>query len=208
MEKQVSFREIRYREKRRKILDCAARVFARKGYEKASLEEIAAKLKLSKTSLYHYIKSKEEVLFLIQLEAAEEAMVSLQQVLDSDLDPAEKLKTAVKNHVRIITQKHVIGALKQQELILSNKWKNRIVTARDQLEKTFQKIIEEGLESGLFTALDWKMSTLAALGAMNWIITWYNQQGRLSVDEIGEAAADFILRGFSCHPHKFKEDKI
>ena len=53
-------------EKRRKILENAARIFAKKGYERASLEEIAGKLKLTKASLYHYIKSKEEMLFLLK----------------------------------------------------------------------------------------------------------------------------------------------
>ena len=58
MKAQKSFREIRYDEKRRKILENAAKIFAKKGYERASLEEIAGKLKLTKASLYHYIKMK------------------------------------------------------------------------------------------------------------------------------------------------------
>ena len=76
MKTQKSFREIRYDEKRRKILENAARIFAKKGYERASLEEIAGKLKLTKASLYHYIKSKEEMLFLIQMQAIEQGLQS------------------------------------------------------------------------------------------------------------------------------------
>ena len=61
MSKQVSFREMRYNEKRDKILKNAARLFARKGYENVSLAEIAAKLMLNKATLYYYFKSKESL---------------------------------------------------------------------------------------------------------------------------------------------------
>lgn len=196
MKKQTSFREIRYNEKREKILRNAAKLFARKGYEKASLEEIAAKLKLTKASLYHYITSKEEMLFQIQMQAVKETNSAIEQVLESDLDPVEKLKGAVRGHVSVVTREHVIGALRQQELILPSKWREQVVAERDRFEESFQKIVREGLEAGLFQALNWKMSTMAALGALNWILRWYSPKGELSADEIGEAMADFIAQGF------------
>jgi len=194
--KTVSFRQVRYEEKRRKILESAAQLFAKKGYEKASLEEIAAKLKLTKASLYHYIKSKEEMLFEVQMQALDQANAALEQVLRSDLSPVEKLGRAVESHVRIVTREHVIGALRQQELILPRKWRDQVVAERDKFEKSFQKIILEGIESGVFRAINWKVSVRAALGAINWIITWYSTRGALGSDEIGQAMADFIVKGF------------
>ena len=113
MKESVTFREIRYQDKRRKILKNAARIFAKKGYEKSSLEEIAARLKLSKGSLYHYIKSKDELLYLIQLQAIEEAIDNATRVLEMGLDPVRTLHLVIKGHVRIVTQMHVIGALRQ-----------------------------------------------------------------------------------------------
>ncbi|MCK5276937.1 MAG: TetR/AcrR family transcriptional regulator, partial [Cyclobacteriaceae bacterium] len=49
---------------------------------------------------------------------------------------------------------------------------------------------------------DWKMSKMAALGALNWIVRWYSPKGKLSVDEIGEAMADFVLHGFGVKRNK------
>ena len=66
MTEQTSFREIRYNEKRDKILKNAAKLFARNGFEKVSMSEIAAKLKLNKATLYYYFKSKDEIFFMIQ----------------------------------------------------------------------------------------------------------------------------------------------
>ena len=196
MKTQKSFREIRYDEKRRKILENAAKIFAKKSYERASLEEIAGKLMLTKASLYHYIKSKEEMLFLIQVQAIEQLQEALEIVLQSGKDPQEKLAEAVKCHVRTVTQKHVGGALRQQELILPKKWRDEIVAQRDRYDRTFLKIIREGIEKGVFRAMNWKMSKMATLGALNWIVRWHSPKGELSADEIGEAMADFILQGF------------
>jgi hypothetical protein len=50
--------------------------------------------------------------------------------------------------------------------------------------------------------MDWKMSKMAVLGALNWIVRWYSPKGKLSVDEIGEAMADFVLQGFGIQRNK------
>ena len=192
----VSYREIRYQDKRRKILENAARVFARKGYENSSMEEIAARLKLSKGSLYYYIKSKDELLYLIQLQAIEEIIEKVEGIVESDLDPVQALYQVIKEHVRIVTQTHVIGALRQQERILRKKWRTRIIDTRDRLDRMVQEIIRKGVENGDFSVIDSRLSVLSTFGVLNDIIRWYSPQGRLSVEEIGECVADFILKGF------------
>jgi TetR/AcrR family transcriptional regulator, cholesterol catabolism regulator len=199
LEKSASFREIRYQEKRKKILENAARIFARKGYEKASLEEIAAKLQLTKAGLYHYIKSKEEMLFLIQMQAVEQVAAALQRVLHSDLDPQDKLTEAVRSHVLVVTQPHVIGALRQQELILPQKWRTQVIAARDEVDRIFRQIVEEGITAGVLKARDMKISSFASMGALNWTIRWFSPKGELSPEEIADAMANFILQGFGVH---------
>lgn len=206
MDTELTFREIRYKEKRRKILQNAARIFARKGYEKSSLKEIADKLQLSKASLYHYVKSKEEMLYLIQLDAIEEATENMEKVCNSDLNPQQKLYQAVTGHVKVVTKRHVVGALRQQELILPKKWRDEIVSSRDRLEQLFHIIIQEGVDAGLFVAKDVRISELSILGILNGIIRWYSPQGRLSVEEIGEAVANFILRGYGLNPPTTNEN--
>ena len=196
MSQQLTFREIRYDEKRKKILKYAAKIFAKKGYEKTSLEEIATRLKLSKASLYYYIKSKDELLFLIQMEAIEQVLIAIKQIQKKGKTPPEKLEEIIKSYVGVITQNHVIGALRQQELILPIKWRNKIIAVRDKCDQEIQKVILEGLENGDFHTVDGKMAYMAAIGAMNGILRWYKPKGRLSVSEITDTMVDFILKGF------------
>jgi len=192
---QTSFREIRYNEKRRKILRNASRLFAAKGYEKASLEEIASKLKLTKASLYHYVKSKEDLLFQIQMQGIEEAYSSLKEVLESDLDPVKKIREAVKGHLRIITNGSMFGELGLQELVLSAKMKIKIATERERFEKAFQTIIQEGIEAGAFREQNLRIAVSVILGALHWVPMWYSGKGSLTIDEIAEETIEVILRG-------------
>jgi AcrR family transcriptional regulator len=194
---QPSFREIRYNEKRQKILENAARLFARKGYEKVSLEEIAARLKLNKASLYYYFKSKDEMFFQIQMQAIEQANAALEQVLESEAGPEEKLREAIRSHVSIVTRDDVMGTFRQRELALPRNLMARVIEARDRFEKNFQKIILEGVEQGVFRNKYSKLAVLSILGTLNAIPRWYSPKGELSAEEIGEVLAGFILKGLS-----------
>jgi AcrR family transcriptional regulator len=196
---QPSFREIRYKEKRQKILENAARLFARKGYEKVSLEEIAARLKLNKASLYYYFKSKDEMFFQIQMQAIEQANAALEQVLESEVGPEEKLREAIRSHVNIVTRDYVMGTFRQRELALPRNLMARVIEARDRFEKNFLKIILEGVDKGVFRNKYSKLAVLSILGTLNAIPRWYSPKGELSPEEIGEALAAFILKGLSAN---------
>ena len=192
-----SFREIRYHEKQRKILDNAARLFAKKGYENVPLEEIAAKLKLTKASLYHYFKSKDELFFRIQMEAAQRANTCLEEVLASANTPEEKLKEAIKRHVRVVTSDYATSLFRQKDVTLPPKLMEQVGFEHDRFERNFLRIIMEGAENGVFEVSHPRLAVLAILGTLNAIPRWYNPKGPLSAEEIGNALAAFILKGLS-----------
>ncbi len=191
----LTFREIRYREKERSILKKAARLFAKKGYEKSTIEEIAASLKLNKASLYHYVKSKEELLFRIQMEAIEQANAVLEQVMDTDLDPVEKFRKVFQSIVLLATKENIIGSLRQQEFILPPKWQQKVIKARDHFEKNFMILIKEGVDADYFEKENWKMAAQSILGTLVWIPRWYSQKGKLTPEQIADATANFLIRG-------------
>ena len=197
MNKAPTFREIRYNEKRDKILLNAAKLFAKNGYENVSMEQIAAKLKLNKATLYYYFKSKDEIFFMIQMQAIEQANEVLGKVLGSNLGPKEKLREAIKSHVRIVTRDYITGTFRQRELVLPRKLMVKVIAARNRFEKNFEKIILGGVEEEIFQRENWKLVVLSILGALNAIPRWYSPKGKLSADEIGEAISGFVIKGIS-----------
>lgn len=197
MNKSPNFREIRYSEKREKILKSAARLFAKNGYEKVSMEEIAAKLKLNKATLYYYFKSKDEIFFTIQMQAIGQANDALEKVLDSNLGPKEKLREAIKSHVHIVTRDYITGTFRQRELVLPRELMIKVIAARNHFEEKFKKIVLEGVEQGIFQENNWKLAVLSILGALNAIPRWYSPRGKLSSEEIGETISAFVIKGVS-----------
>ena len=197
MNKAPTFRETRYSEKRDKILQNAARLFAKNGFENVSMAEIAAKLMLNKATLYYYFKSKDEIFFMIQMQAIEQANEVLEKVLGSNIGPKEKLREAIKSHVRIVTRDYITGTFRQRELVLPRKLMAKVIAARNRFEKNFEKIILEGVEQGIFQKKNWKLAVLSILSALNAIPRWYSPKGKLSADEIGETISGFVIKGIS-----------
>ena len=192
----ASFREIRFIEKRENIFNRAADIFAKKGYEKTTLEEIAATLKMTKSSIYYYFKGKEDILFQSLIRAHSLANEVLIKIANKrDISPEDKLTLAIKEHIKVLTKTFVYGTLRQQDLLLPDKLRNEVMSERDKFQKTFINIIQEGVEEGCFRSTNLKIISFAILGSVNWIARWYSPEGALGPEEIGDVVAEYLIRG-------------
>ncbi len=181
--------------KEREIVGAALALFRDKGYHATSMQDIADAVGLQKGSLYHYLASKEELLYRIALDTISEYDRRLEDIVGSELPAAEKLRRAVQAHVLMqsddvgtVTLLRDSGALQpeQREVIrgLTRRYADLVET-----------VIAGGIASGEFRAVDAKMATFAILGACNWIHRWYAPGGRLTPEAISAAYTDFFLRG-------------
>ena len=118
-------------------------------------------------------------------------------MLSSNVGPKEKLREAIKSHVRIVTRDYITGTFRQRELVLPRKLMVKVIAARNRFEKNFEKIILEGVEEGIFQRENWKLAVLSILSALNAIPRWYSPKGALSADEIGQAISGFVIKGIS-----------
>lgn len=194
--KKISFRQQKYNEKQKRILNSAAKLFAQKGFGHVSLEEIGAKIRLSKASLYHYVKSKDDIVFQLHMQAMDQAIEVLENVEKSNMSPLEKFKKAIRDLVEIATSEDILSYYRVETRFLPKKMRPLAKAKRDQVLACIHRLIIEGLDAGIVHCKDWRISAFAALGAMNWIPLWYSPKGELSVKEIADAMEEFILRGF------------
>ena len=193
---QASYRQKRYDEKQRQILESAARLFAEKGYGQVSLEEIGAELHLSKASLYYYVKSKDDILFQLHMQAMDQAIAVLERAQASALPPVEKIRTAIRDLVLIATREDILASYRIESRFLPVEMRPQSIEKSEQLLACVHKIIREGVEAGIVHCRNWRITAFAVLGAMNWIPMWYSPRGELSVDEIVLVMEEFIFRAF------------
>src|SRR4051812_14579612 len=89
--------------RKEQILTAAAQLFKERGYAATSMRDIATKLNIEAASLYHHIKSKEEILEIICFGMADKFLAAIAEVNDIYFNAEEKLRMAIKYHVHIIT---------------------------------------------------------------------------------------------------------
>lgn len=172
--------------KRQNILNVAAKLIAKKGYGRASFQEIADIVKLHKSSLFHYFRSKEELLLTILEKPILEAGTNLGNIVgDNELEPEEKLRKAIDNHLKTLTEHlDTVNIFLNEIRNLSKKNRLVYIKIRKHYEKEFTKIIREMKSKGHFKGLVPKIVTLGLLGMLNWAVKWYRKNGALSLGEI------------------------
>lgn len=198
----VEQRSPHIREKRRRrrdeILRSALRAFRDKGYHATTLEDIADRLGLRKTALYHYFPDKEAILYECHRRSLEQVVPLVQQARERFESAAERLAYVIREHVRVMTDTLEGSPLAFEVHELSPEHEAEVVAARDRYEKGLREIVIQGVKSGEFRPVDAKTAVFAILGSINWIARWYRPEGSLHAPELGAQFADHLVGGLTC----------
>ncbi|MCH6263978.1 MULTISPECIES: TetR/AcrR family transcriptional regulator [Neobacillus] len=190
-----SFREQKIAKKKREILRSAAAVLAEKGYHGTTMEEIAAQLLMTKGSMYYYFKNKDDILYHCHQMIMELSLEKIEEVVHSDLNPIEKLESAIKAHILLSTkEKSMFMIMDKPYQKFTDDQLNEVLDARRNYAHYFDKILNEGIEKQVFEIDDTKMVRMIILSAINYIQQWYNQDGPQTGEEIAESYASNLLK--------------
>ena len=187
-------------QRRRQIFKGACEVIIRKGYANASIREIAAAADLSIPALYQYVKSKEDILFMITSGCMEEIFHSFRDGLSADGSATEKMSAAVENYVRYIGQnRKYINLVYRETRSLSPDNREKIFAIERDFTALWEEIIRSGRESGEFEVENTDLAAnLAYFMCTAWALRHWNI-GRYTEDEVRDLLARFILRGLAAN---------
>lgn len=183
--------------KEQEIISVAARLFKEKGYRATTLEDIAAAVGMLKGSLYYYIKSKEELLYLIVRDPIRQAYNKLDEIVSSDAPVKSKIAQAITNHIESFHQHypHIAVYLHDYHHLMKQLQKNAIETPKH-YQRLWAALLQQGVDGGILRDdLNVKITGYAILGMCNWIYRWYNPNGTLSAQEIAELFTKLVLEG-------------
>jgi AcrR family transcriptional regulator len=172
----------------------AARLFAEKGYHGTSIGDLAGALGVQKGSLYHHIDSKQGLLRELALEGAVAFHLALDGIPEA-LPPAEKLRLALRAHLRVVAEQLEVATVFVREWrYLEGEARERFVSERRRYEQRLGDLVREGRELGaLRSDLDDQTAVLLLLSAANWAYTWL-RPGR-DTDELADRFFDLLLDG-------------
>jgi len=187
-----------YDQKLEFILRNAARIFAEKSYHSTSMRDISRATNVSLAGLYHYCKSKEELLFLIQDNCFGRVLERLEQRLQDVGDPIAKLGIFIENHLSFFAANMAeMKVLSHEAESLRGDLYTHVSTRKDNYTKLARKILREVQETdNSKEPIDLTVATYALFGMMNWIYNWYDPQGKLKVSDLADNVMKLFLNGF------------
>jgi AcrR family transcriptional regulator len=185
----------KYAKKRLEILKSAAAAFHRRGYYAASVDSIARALHMTKGNLYYYFRNKEEILYFCHDYSLDLLLELLNKAEESGAPPDEKLRRLIVAFVHMIIDELRGTALTLDLQALSPSRLRKIIAKRDKFDRGIRRIINSGVEAGIFRPGDPKLRTFAIFGSVNWIPRWFDPRGPAHSDEIAAAFADYLVAG-------------
>jgi TetR/AcrR family transcriptional regulator, cholesterol catabolism regulator len=188
----------RYDQKLEQILRASAGIFAQKSYHSTSMRDISRATGVSLAGLYHYCKSKEELLFLIQDHCFGRVLEHLEQRIKGIEDPFEKLRIFIDNHLSFFAANMAeMKVLSHEAESLAGDLHQHVSGKKDKYAKLARKILREIQERESKSArIDLTVATYALFGMMNWIYNWYDPRGKLSVKQLVDNITQLFLNGF------------
>jgi len=203
----------RHDQKLELILRTAARIFAEKSYHSTSMRDISRATGVSLAGLYHYCKSKEELLFLIQDHCFGRVLERVEERIQGVDDPFEKLRIFIDNHLSFFAANMAeMKVLSHEAESLAGDLHTKVSTRKEKYAKLARRILRDIQESHVSEArpsgratvvptqtkarIDLTVATYALFGMMNWIYNWYDPSGKLLVNQLVDNITNLFLHGF------------
>jgi AcrR family transcriptional regulator len=183
--------------RRKEIVEAASRVFHQKGYEGASIQDIAEEVGLLKGSLYYWIDSKEDLLYWSIKQMHESFVQVADGARDSQLPAIERLRHFIAAHTLMLAREVTKSAVFFRDFgHLEGERRDEILRYRHSYTTTVEELVESGQREGTVRAdLTSHDIAVALLGMLNWTYTWYRAEGPRTPEEIGEGYAKLIIDG-------------
>lgn len=184
---------VRYEERFESVLKSAATVFARRGYQRASIRDVARAAGISVAGLYYYCKSKEELLFAVCFHSFDVLLQSLHRSLKGVSDPKQQLHIFILNHFEyFLTYVEAMKVVSHEAGMLTGEFDARVTEIKRQYYLRCQQIVQLLLGEPDAESPRLRTTTLALFGMINWVYTWY-RPGR---DEDAKGLADGMTELF------------
>ena len=183
-------------ERRQRILDVAAQVFAEKGYRDANLELIGARLDMRGPSIYHYFPTKED-LFAQCVEALScEVFKRLDAIVENSAPAIDRLRALFREQVlsqlRDYYPQYIALTITIQ--LVEPVLRERLAETRAYHIGLFRRVAAEAAAAGQLPAGSWQLGLRLAFGALGFLHRWYRPDGQKSPEQLSEEIANALIR--------------
>ncbi len=191
---QAPKRKEKYLRRQKEIYAAAAQVFAERGYHGASTTEIAKRLGIAQSTLYHYFTSKDEALEKVCLLGLEGYLDRIILIVDGSGDAKSKIRAAIRSHIEpALSIPDIVRTFHLERRFLPEQRRQKINADIDVYHRHLEQILRAGVETGeLRSDLNCAVTTLLLISQCNSAQTWINRNG---LEEISHSISEIMLNG-------------
>ena len=180
---------------RRRLLGEATRLFAERGFEGASVQEIVLAAGVTKGAMYHYFDSKDDLLHEIYARVLRMQMERLTEIADGPGTVAERLHAAAADVIETTTANLDDSKIFFRSMHLLAPGTRKTVRAeRRRYHERFRDLVIEGQREGVFSErVPAELVVDYFFGSVHHLGTWYHTDGPLTGAQVGKHFADLLL---------------
>ncbi|GGF33950.1 TetR/AcrR family transcriptional regulator [Subtercola lobariae] len=183
----------------KQIFETAITLIAERGFAGTSLQDIADAAGLTRSALYYYIKSKDDLLARLVGQETDDIADRLSEIANA---PASSSLVTLRELVREAALRQLAAPdhfrlLVRSEAELPSELAQTYRNGRRRVLKAFQETIEEGVNRNEIRSVDARTAALGVIGMVNWV-AWWHRPGQIAVDEaIAAQFAEFAVAGLA-----------
>jgi AcrR family transcriptional regulator len=184
-----------YEAKSQAIMDCAAALFAKEGYPSAKMQDVAAACGATKSMLYHYFPTKDDLLSAMLTEHLERVLQGIDEAIASKGSARERLLVLVETYTQKSAQSRRRHMIAMQDVKYLPKPKQApLIELQRKLTDRVSELLKElnpNLPEGVY-----KPYTMMLIGMLNWTDMWYRTGGTMKPQELCDRMSRLFLKGF------------
>lgn len=193
------------------ILEDAAKLFGAKGFEGTSMRDLSKLTRISLAGLYHYVPSKEALLYTLQRQTFEQVLASARaRVAAAGASPEQRLRAFIASHLDYFLQhREAMKVLSHEDEVLARMRSERRNGDRDwaaeiaRLKRAYyavavdvvRGVTERGVGNRRGDETQARVQTMALFGMLNWVYTWHRTDRDPGAEQLAGQMADLFLSG-------------
>jgi AcrR family transcriptional regulator len=193
--------EINDDNRREALIQAAARLFNRHGYQGTSVRDIASATGMQSGSPFYHFASKQDLLFEATMQGLGPALAELEAIWAGQGSAEARFRALVRTHLGQLlgTDPDMAAMVVSEWRWLEGEQRLQVIALRDRFEQLWQRVLEALAADGGIPSAD-RTTRLFFLGALHGVTQWYRDGGGLGIEQVADSLAQFVLRSPAPRP--------
>lgn len=162
--------------KRNAVLTTAAQLFNERGFHATSLDDIAARLHVTKPTLYYYVKNKDEILLACVSKGLDMTLAGIEASRAAGGNVVDQLRACMQVYADIVMQPFGMCLIRVGDEEVPEPARSELRRLKSEIDLAFRRLVAQGVQEGSLNPCDPKMTAFVIAGALSWIGRWYQPE--------------------------------